>query len=433
MNLRAAAAKIINDVLDGESLTDALSSSDTLFNDPRDHALVQAICYGVCRWFVRLDAILKLLLDKPLKNKDQDIYCLMLVGLYQLIEMRMPAYASVAETVSAVKDLKKIWAKGLVNAVLRNYQRRAQDIHKKIEQDIQAVYSHPKWMIDRISQDWPEDWKDILTANNQLPSFMLRVNQNNVSRDDYLTLLTREQMEAYALPETKMGIRLQNPVEVRSLPGFLQGDISVQDGAAQLAAELLAVEKNHRVLDACAAPGGKTTHILELEPNLAQLIALDNSEARLELVKENLKRLKLSATILCADAAETAQWWDGQLFDRILLDTPCSATGVIRRHPDIKLLRKPDDIEKLAKEQLKLLTALWPLLKPNGLLVYVTCSIFQLENTRVLESFIASTTDVSEEKINADWGKPCSIGRQILPGMHGMDGFYFACLRKCKS
>jgi 16S rRNA (cytosine967-C5)-methyltransferase len=430
MNLRAAAATVICDVLDGASLFDALPNMSAHFSDERDQAFLQAICYGVCRWYFRLDAVVNMLLDKPLKAKDQDIYSLILVGLYQLIDMRVPAHASVAETVAATKDFKKIWAKGLVNAVLRNYQRRAPEINEKIQQNNSAVYSHPDWIIAMMEHDWPEDWKNILIANNQHPPFALRVNAKYHDREEYLQMLAENELESCIIPETRSGILLKEAVDVQQLPGFSAGYVSVQDGAAQLAAELLRVAPHDRVLDACAAPGGKAMHILELTPELAELIALDNDEVRIQSIQENLQRLNLSARVICADANQVDHWWDGKLFDRILLDAPCSASGVIRRHPDIKLLRKADDIPKLAKEQLRLLTALWPLLKPGGLLVYATCSVFSLENTRVLESFIAATPDVQEEKIKASWGKECAIGRQILPGMQGMDGFYFACLRK---
>lgn len=430
MKLRATAAKVICAVLEGASLADVLPSAAAQFEDPRDQAFLQAVCFGVCRWYFRLEAILKILLEKPLKAKDQDVYALMLVGLYQLMEMRVPEHAAVAETVAATKSLKKIWAKGLINAVLRNYQRRAQEVTQKIQNNLAAVYAHPLWMIEMLKQDWPEDWQDILLANNQHPPFSLRVNQRHHSRAAYLEKLSQEARE---IPETQMGIVLSNPTDVYELPGFAQGHISVQDGAAQLAAELLQVSAQQRVLDACAAPGGKTTHILETVAQLEKLIALDNDEERLQSVRENLQRLQLSADLVCADAGDVQQWWDGKLFDRILLDAPCSASGVIRRHPDIKLLRKADDIAKLAKEQSRLLTALWPLLKPGGLLVYATCSVFRLENTRVLESFIAVTPDVHEEKISANWGKECTLGRQILPGMHGMDGFYFVVLRKLEN
>ncbi len=427
MNLRAAAATVICDVLNGASLQDALPPQSAQFSDVRDQAFLQAVCYGVCRWYFRLDSIAKMLVEKPLKTKDQDIYCLILIGLYQLTEMRVPAHAAVAETVSATKSFKKLWAKGFINALLRNYQRRREEMHEKLQQNKSAVYSHPDWLIAMIAQDWPDDWKDILNANNQHPPFALRVNVKHYNREEYLA---HTQLEADIIPETQSGIVLKEAMDVLQLPGFAAGHVSVQDGAAQLAAELLQVEKKHRVLDACAAPGGKAMHILELVPELSELIAVEKDENRIQTIHANLERLNLTAKVICADADQVDQWWDGKCFDRILLDAPCSASGVIRRHPDIKLLRKADDIPRLAKEQLRLLTALWPLLKVGGLLVYATCSVFSLENTRVLESFIATKPDVKEEKIPVSWGKECAIGRQILPGMQGMDGFYFACLRK---
>jgi 16S rRNA (cytosine967-C5)-methyltransferase len=431
MNLRATAATILSEVLDGASLSEALPTCLSKVKDKRDQAFLQALCFGVCRWYFRLDAILQILLDKPVKAKDQDIYCLLLVGLYQLIEMRVPAHASIAETVDAAKSLKKIWAKGLVNAVLRNYQRRSQEVNQKIQQNLNAVYAYPTWMIETTQKDWPENWKDILIAGNQHPPFSLRVNQKKITREKYIDKLMQQQIEVNPIVETQSGITLLAARDVNTLPDFFQGEVSVQDGAAQLAAELLSLSPKQRVLDACAAPGGKTTHILESQPLLEKVIAIDHDQERLTIVKENLERLQLTAELTCADAGNIDEWWDGVLFDRILLDAPCSASGVIRRHPDIKLLRHPDDINSLKKEQARLLSALWSVLKPNGLLVYATCSVYAEENSHVLSSFIAMNTDAKEEKIDAAWGKACVIGRQILPGMHGMDGFYFACLRKC--
>ncbi len=430
MNLRAIAATILCEVTEGASLSDALPKQMGKIKDLRDQAFLQAICYGVCRWYYRLDAILHLLMDKPLKPKDQDIYCLLLIGLYQLIEMRVPPHASVAETVDATKAFKKNWAKGLVNAVLRQYQRHALEITQVIQKKENAVYAHPAWMIDRVKKDWPEDWQAILTANNQHPPFSLRVNQTKISREKYIEKLLMQHMAAQPISETMSGILLEEACDVTKLPGFSSGDVSVQDGAAQLAAELLSVQPGERVLDACAAPGGKTTHLLEAQPKLQTLVALDHDAIRLESVKNNLERLKVHAELVCADAGHLEQWWDGTLFDRILLDAPCSASGVIRRHPDIKLLREPGDIFALSKEQTRLLSALWTILKPGGLLVYATCSVYAEENSQVLSAFIAAHSDAKEEKIKAEWGKECVIGRQILPGMHSMDGFYFACLRK---
>ena len=425
MNPRYIAVIILQNVIESQhSLSESLAEELPKLKDPRDRAFVQALCFGVCRSYFRLDEIAKKLLQKPFKQKDQDVYLLILIGLYQMIEMRLPDYAAVSETVDTTKKLKKEWAKSLVNAVLRNYQRQQADFPE-------SHYSHPAWMIEKVQHDWPNDWQAILTANNQHPPLSLRVNQRKISREDYLKKLSDAEINAFPIPETSAGIYLETPMDVQDIPGFMQGEASVQDGAAQLAASLLQVQEKQRVLDACAAPGGKTSHILEAAPGEIDLIALDDDERRLSVVKENLQRLGLTATYICADAGDTAHWWDGQLFDRILLDAPCSATGVIRRHPDIKLLRRQSDISQMAEEQSRLLNALWPLLKSNGLLVYATCSVFPDENAQVVKNFINSNQDAKEEKIVAEWGAPCDVGRQILPGMHGMDGFYYVCLRKC--
>lgn len=425
MNVRAAAAHSIVDVIQNGC---SLSNVDVPVKmSERDRSLLQAICYGVCRWYFRLDAIAKCLLDKPLKQKDQDIYILILIGLYQLTEMRVPDYAAVGETVAATKELNKLWAKNLVNGVLRQYQRSAAEINEKLSNNYVAKFSHPEWLIDKIKRDWPSDWKSILEQNNQHPPFALRINQHFNSREHYLASLP---FENTLIPETLAGIILDKAVDVLELPGFNAGHISVQDGAAQLAATLLMLEPGQRVLDACAAPGGKTAHMLEMQPGIAELIAVDHDEERLHVVEDNLQRLQLNATLVCADASDIHAWWDGKLFDRILLDAPCSASGVIRRHPDIKLLRRASDIPVLAEEQNQLLNSLWQTLKSGGILLYATCSIFHEENDMVLKEFLASHPDAQEEKILADWGKECAVGRQILPGMHNMDGFYYARLRK---
>lgn len=434
-NTRYIAAKVINQVSNGQSLSDCLDNALAKIQDPRDRAFVQALCYGVCRFYSRLDVALSYLLKKPMNEKDSDVHALLLVGLYQLMEMHVQEHAAVSETVNATEKLKKPWARGLVNAILREYLRRHAEIKEELRADDEALYAHPGWWIKAIKKAWPEKWQEILTANNDHPPFSLRVNQLNLTREKY-----KESLAKYTEPtighvmnfivETKSGITIEPAMPVDKLPGFAQGDVSVQDGAAQLATELLDLQPNQRVLDACAAPGGKLTHILEIEPNLNELIAIENNPSRVKSIEENLKRQKLTATVLCYNAQDVNAWWDGQPFDRILLDAPCSASGVIRRHPDIKLLRQPHDIANLAKLQLELLNALWPLLKPNGLLLYATCSIFPQENTDVLKAFLDAHPDAKEDEIKADWGVRATIGRQILPGMHGMDGFYYARVRK---
>jgi 16S rRNA (cytosine967-C5)-methyltransferase len=430
MNLRTIAARVIFQVIfRGVSLSESLPPALEALA-PRDQALVQTLCYGICRRYYFLAAILNLLMENKLKSKDDDIAALLLVGLYQLTDLRIPDYAAVGETVAAVSDFQKPWAKSLVNAVLRNYQRQAEALQEEAVQIPAALYSHPDWLLGKIKKSWPQQWQAILTANNEHPPFALRVNQQRSTRENYLQLLAAQDIAALAIPETSHGIVLADAMRVEHLPGFYAGMVSVQDGAAQLAAGLLDLAPALNVLDACAAPGGKTAHIAECMPDLQELIALDRDEKRLLSVSENLTRLHLNATCVHSDAANVQSWWNGKLFDRILLDVPCSATGVIRRHPDIKMLRRPEDIDNLAAEQWRLLTSLWPLLQTGGVLLYSTCSIFPAENEKLLQRFLAETADAQEFVIEAAWGETRPVGRQILPGMHGMDGFYYARLRK---
>ncbi|VVC74825.1 Ribosomal RNA small subunit methyltransferase B [Aquicella siphonis] len=433
MNLRLAAARIIDQVTDGRSLSDCLDAPLSAVKDARDRAWVHALCYGVCRYYTRLDAVLGHLLQKPMKAKDSDVHALLLTGLYQLMYMRVPDYAAVTETVNATAQLKKTWARGLVNAVLREYLRSRDRIEKTLEADPEASFAHPQWWIDAVRQDWPYHWQSILHANNQHPPFALRVNRRLISRDKYLEKLADAGHPAKAIPETDSGIILETPVAADELPGFSAGEISVQDGAAQLAAGLLDLAPHLRVLDACAAPGGKLTHILEIMPDLAGLSAIEKEPSRLPQITENLNRLNMRADLFCHDANDVSGWWDGRLFDRVLVDAPCSASGVVRRHPDIKLLRRQSDVGMLAAEQRRLLASLWQVLKPGGFLVYATCSVFLQENVFVLRDFMRSHQDAAEDKLIVDWGLPCEIGRQIIPGMHDMDGFYYARLRKLPS
>ncbi|MHB1220982.1 MAG: 16S rRNA (cytosine(967)-C(5))-methyltransferase RsmB [Gammaproteobacteria bacterium] len=427
MNLRLLAARTINDVTNGRSLAECLEPRLMNLSTTRDRAFVQAVCYGVCRHYDKLDFILSRLLKKPMNSEDSDVHSLLLVGLYQLTDMRVPSHAAVSETVNAVEKLNKPWAKGLMNAVLREYLRQEETLATEIEHDEEAHYAHPRWWISAVKKAWPAQWQDVLLASNVHPPFALRVNQSKLTRDEYLSKLIDP---ASAIPETTHGVVLEQAVSVENLPGFIEGEVSVQDGAAQLATDLLMLAPNQRVLDACAAPGGKLNHILEQGLEGLTCIAVEKDKKRIESIRDNLKRLNQEAEVLCADAANLEAWWDDQPFDRILLDAPCSATGVVRRHPDIKLLREPQDIQPLANEQLRLLKALWPTLAADGVLLYVTCSIFPEENVEVIQKFMASQPDAEEIKIDADWGVPCKLGRQILPGSHGLDGFYYARLKR---
>jgi 16S rRNA (cytosine967-C5)-methyltransferase len=428
---RASAARVLVQVVVARrSLAEALPAGLQAVAGAQQRALVQELSYGTLRWYYRLDAMLGRLLARPLKQRDADIRCLLLAGLYQLDQLSIPPHAAVHETVQAARALNKHWAKGLVNAVLRSYLRQCGELEQVIAADETAKYAHPAWLIGRFGADWPEDRDALLAANNARPPFSLRINGQRLTREEYLGILAEQSIEAAPLANTSHGVVLERPLPVEDVPGFSQGIVSVQDGAAQLAAGLLQLAPGQRVLDACAAPGGKTAHILETEPELAALTALDIDARRLERVRDNLSRLGLQAELLQGDAGEPDSWWNAINYDRILLDVPCSATGVIRRHPDIKLLRKHDDIAVLARRQTKLLDAMWPLLAPGGMLLYCTCSVLLAENSGQLERFFGVQADAEELPIKASWGRACRFGRQVLTGEDDMDGFYFACLRK---
>lgn len=427
MNTRLVAARVLFRVLqDGQSLTAALDNAFLAIESGKDRAFIQALCYGVCRQYHRLDYILSQLLDKPLK--DTEVKALALVGLYQLKYMRVKPHAAVSETVLAAR--KKPWAKSLINAVLRTYLREQEELEHKADKIQVAALSHPDWLIKQIERDWPEQALNIFLENNLQPPMVLRVNLAKVSREQYLQLLTGQNVEAEIVSFCPSAIKLDKPVPVDILPGFADGLVSVQDTAAQLAAGLLDVRPGHRVLDVCAAPGGKAAHILESQPQLKELVAVDIDESRMHRVSENCRRLKLQATLMVGDAANPSGWWDGKPFDRILLDAPCSALGVIRRHPDIKLLRRAEDIQQLQALQQSILKAVWPLLASGGLMVYATCSILKQENEQQVKAFLAEHGDAVELPINAGWGTSGACGRQIFTGESAMDGFYYACISK---
>ena len=427
MNTRLIAAKVLTSVIrDGQSLTAALNNTLGVVESDKDRAFIQALCYGVCRNFHRLDYILSQMLDKPLK--DLDVKALALIGLYQLKFMRVKSHAAVSETVLAAR--KKPWAKALINALLRSYLRGQEGFEQKADNVKSALVSHPDWLIQQIEQDWPMQAQQIFQQNNEQPPMALRVNLANISQYQYLQKLRDQGIEAEAVSFCRSAILLNKPAVVDILPGFNEGWVSVQDTAAQLAAELLDVQIGHRVLDVCAAPGGKAAHILEHQPKVRELVAVDIDKLRLQRVNDNFQRLKLSAKLIVGDASKPEDWWDGQLFDRILLDVPCSALGVIRRHPDIKLLRRAEDINTLQVLQQRIMTAVWPLLAPGGIMLYATCSILKQENEQQIEAFLATNTNAIEVPINADWGLVRRYGRQILTGESAMDGFYYALIRK---
>ncbi len=431
MKARGVAVKaLLRVMVDGRSLSASLPEQLAKLSDPSERPLTQELCYGVMRYAVRLEAIAQQLITKPLKRKDLDVECLVWLGLYQLIYMRIPPHAVVAETVEAVNAIGKSWAKGLVNAVLRNFQRQQETILAQVDETPAVQCAHPQWLLTMIRESWPDQWPSIVAANNQYPPMVLRVNPAHDTREEYRQRLLAAGMAATEMEHVPSAIMLAQSVDVERLPGFSAGYVSVQDGAAQLAAWLLALQPGQRVLDACSAPGGKCCHILEQQPQLAEVVAVDADEQRLQSVHENLARLKLHATVVQGDASRPDQWWDGQQFDRILLDAPCSASGVIRRHPDIKQLRRAEDIAALVTLQGEILTAIWPLLAPGGLLLYATCSIFPQENHLQIERFLETHHDAQAQSIMGSWGRAMPVGRQILPGDEGMDGFYYAPLLK---
>ncbi len=424
---RALAAAAVAAVAGGQSLGAQLLAAETKVT-PRDKALLRELCYGTLRWQPQLSALIRPLLAKAFKAKDRDLEALLWVGAYQLQHTRIPDHAALAATVEAARALGKGWATGLLNGVLRNLQRRIDELRAALSPA--AAAAHPDWLWQRLNRDWPEQAGAIAAANNAHPPMCLRINPARVAIDTYLDELAATGISADRCASAPTGVRLQAPVDVAALPRFANGAVSVQDEAAQLAAPLLALAAGQRVLDACCAPGGKTGHILESEPNLAEVWALDSSADRLRRVEDNLRRLSVSANLLAGDARTPAAWWDGQPFDRILLDAPCSGTGVIRRHPDIKLLRTAADIDQLAALQRELLAALWPLLAPGGVLVYATCSVLPQENTEVVTAFLSATPDAEEWQIEEAWGLAQPVGRQLLPQIDGCDGFFYARLRK---
>jgi 16S rRNA (cytosine967-C5)-methyltransferase len=428
-NVRVVAAEAIGQVLRGRSLSTVLPKYSQKVAD-NDQSLLKELCFGTLRWYPQLQAIVNHLMSKPIKDKEREIQALLACGIYQLMYMRVADHAAINETVAATVKLKRLWAKGLVNAVLRNFQRQQQQITEQLANAAEFETAHPQWLINRIQKAWPEQAREILTANNLQAPMCLRVNANHCSRDDYLKLLAEKEIQASKTEHSSVGIWLNSPRDVTELPGFEDGWVSVQDESAQLAASLLDVQPDHVVLDACCAPGGKTCHILESEPKLAALTAIDLEASRLERCKDNLQRLNLQANLIAADVGAIEEWWDNNPFDRILLDAPCSASGVIRRHPDIKLLRKDTDIDNLSKIQTELLEKVWKTLRKGSMLIYATCSVLPQENDQVVAQFLATNNDASVVKIEADWGKATDFGRQIFPSAKGGDGFYYSRLQK---
>jgi len=430
MNPRLAAARALAVVLSGKASLNSSLPAQLDKVEERDRGLTQDLAFGTARWQPRLDLLAAQLLQKPFKAADADVQALLLVGLYQLFYTRIPAHAAIGETVGCADKLKKPWAKGLLNAVLRRAQREGEALLAAMERDPVVRTAHPRWLQKSLKAFWPEQWEAICAANNAHPPMILRVNRRHHSRDAYLALLAEAGVGASACQYSRYGIVLAEACDVRGLPGFADGWVSVQDEAAQLSADLLELAPGQRVLDACCAPGGKTCHLLEAEAGLGHVVAIDLEAKRLTRVRENLDRLQLEAELIACDARDTASWWDGKPFQRILLDAPCSATGVIRRHPDIKLTRQAEDIPALAALQGELLDALWPTLEVGGMLLYATCSSLPTENTEVIDAFLARTPGARELDLATEAGLRQPHGRQLLAQEGGHDGFYYAKLIK---
>lgn len=431
---RAAAALALHGVRDrGQSLRRILSVSP-LSGPPADRALTQELVYGTLRHLPRLEALTGFLLNHPVKPSDRDLEALILIGLYQLTELEMPPHAAVAATVEASRLLGKPEKAALVNALLRRFQRERDALLARAEALPSARWLFPEWLLASLRQDWPDHWEQIVVASNARPPMSLRVNRLRIDPRAYAGRLAAQGITARPIPATESGLMLDRPLPVQGLPGFAHGLVSVQDGGAQLAAELLDARPGQRVLDACAAPGGKTAAILERAGPGLDLVAIDSDPARIESLKENLERLGLSALVGQADAADLTRRsdidWDDLAFERILLDVPCSATGVIRRHPDIKWLRRATDIPALCDLQRRILDSTWVRLAPGGRLLYVTCSLLAAENQDQIAAFLARTPQAREYPLPGDWGLPLGHGHQILPRTGGSDGFYYALLEK---
>ena len=431
--VRAVAAEIVDAVTTGGRSLDAAIADNESGLSANDRSLLRMLCYGVLRHHWQLEGWVGELLARPLKRKDSVISALLSVGLYQLSDTRVPDHAAVSQTVEAARLLRRPKHAGLINACLRRFQR--ENLAREPQLDEERRWNHPRWLIEALKRDWPDDWEAILVANNERAPMWLRVNSSRQEAANYQGRLAAAGISAEVLPGLPDALRLSNPTSVDELPGFADGDASVQDAAAQIAARWLLSKTRGRILDACAAPGGKSGHLLEAGGGDIELTAVESDASRIHSIKQNLDRLGRDATIIAADASKPVAWWDGRLFDGVLLDAPCSATGVIRRHPDLKLLRRASDVEELRRLQGALLEALWPLLAPGGFLLYVTCSTLAAENDNVVAAFLDGHVDAVKDEMLPnnnirDLMRRKACGYQILPGTAGLDGFYYACLEK---
>lgn len=429
IDTRALAARGLSEIaLRGTSLREVMQRDAPKLADPRDRALLMALLSEGARWWLRFDPAIDGLLEKPLRHKDPAVHALLVLGLVQLEILQLRDYAAVAATVEAVRALKRPQLAGLVNAILRRWQRERDSLLARLDAAAQTRHAHPDWLADALQHDWPEHAEAVMLANNREPPLMLRVNRQRSDRASLIERLGSAGYEASPHPWLVDAIVLPHSADVTRMPGFDDGLFAVQDGAAQAAADLADVHDGLRVLDACAAPGGKACHLLERAQ--IDLTALEFDPKRTERIRDNLMRLRLDAKLVVGDAGAPKGWWKGPPFDRILIDAPCSASGVLRRRPDVRLHRRASDMPALQAQQRRIISALWPLLAPGGRLVYVTCSVLRSENEAIIAQLLAAQPDASAVDFSLPTGQPAAIGWQILPGDGDLDGMYYAVLQK---
>lgn len=426
--VRVGAARAVQRIREGASLKAVVARDLSAYSDARDRALFEALVFETCRWMLRYLPVLQRFVERPLSKRQQVVECLVLTGMAQLDAMAMPGHAVLGPSVEAVRALNLPAMAGLVNAVLRRFQRECASLQRQWADSPLASSAHPDWLLRDLQQDWPDQWAAILQASNTPAPMWLRVNPRHHTVAAYGELLAAAGIAAAPCDRVGGALKLAKRISPSQLPGWARGWVSVQDGAAQLAMRALDLSDGQRVLDACAAPGGKAA--AALEAHALDLWALDSQAERVTSLHATLERLGLAARVICADAADPAAWWDARPFDRILLDAPCSASGIIRRQPDIKLHRRAEDIPALSAQQHRLIHALWPLLKPQGRLLYATCSVLRAENHAQIQRFLEARADARLVPLPRDFGLPSAHGNQILPGEDGLDGFFYAALEK---
>jgi 16S rRNA (cytosine967-C5)-methyltransferase len=429
VDTRALAARSLAEIaMRGASLREVMERNAPKLRDPRDRALLMALLSEGARWWLRFDAAIDHLLEKSLRHKDPAIHALLVLGLVQLEILQLQDYAAVAATVEATRTLKRPQLAGLVNAVLRRWQRERENLIARLDAKPQTRHAHPEWLAKALASDWPAQADAVMAADNREPPLMLRVNRQHIERAALLAQFQAAGYEASLHPWLPDALVLPHSADITRMPGFEDGAFAVQDGAAQVAADLADLKHGMRVLDACAAPGGKACHLLERAR--IDLTALEVDAKRGERIRQNLMRLRLDAKIVIGDAGAPAGWWKRQPFDRILIDAPCSATGVLRRRPDVRLHRRESDIAAMHEQQRRILSALWPLLAPGGRLIYITCSVLRAENEVIVGDLLAQQGDARVVPFTLPVGHAAKVGWQILPGDGDLDGMYYAVLEK---